>query len=169
MPVPAGPRVRRPGGGRKPLTETDPGLAEALEALVEPLTRGHPESPLRWTCKSTAKLAEELHRQGHSVSDRTVAKLLHDAGYSLQSNRKTREGSSHPDRNAQFEHINERVRMFQCQASRSSRWTPRRRNWWGISRTPAGSGGPKAGRKRSGCTTSAGRALGRRSPMAFTM
>ena len=115
MPVPAGPRVRRPGGGRKPLTETDPGLAEALEALVEPLTRGHPESPLRWTCKSTAKLAEELHRQGHSVSDRTVAKLLHDAGYSLQSNRKTREGSAHPDRNAQFEYLNERVRLFQCQ------------------------------------------------------
>jgi Rhodopirellula transposase DDE domain len=114
-PVPAVPRVRRPGGGRKPLTETDPGLAEALEALVEPLTRGHPESPLRWTCKSTAKLAEELHRQGHAVSDRTVAKLLHDAGYSLQSNRKTREGSAHPDRNAQFEYLNERVRLFQCQ------------------------------------------------------
>lgn len=70
---------------------------------------------MRWTCKSTAKLAEELHREGHAVSDRTVAKLLHDAGYSLQSNRKTREGSAHPDRNAQFEYLNERVRLFQCQ------------------------------------------------------
>ena len=79
------------------------------------MTRGHPESPLRWTCKSTAKLAEELHRQGHAVSDRTVAKLLYEAGYSLQSNRKTREGSAHPDRNAQFEYINDRVRLFQCQ------------------------------------------------------
>ena len=83
--------------------------------MVEPVTRGHPESPLRWTCKSTAKLAEELHRQGHAVSDRTVAKLLYEAGYSLQSNRKTREGSAHPDRNAQFEYINDRVRLFQCQ------------------------------------------------------
>jgi len=114
-PAPPSPRVRRPGGGREPLTETDPGLAEALEALVEPVTRGHPESPLRWTCKSTAKLAEELHRQGHAVSDRTVAKLLYEAGYSLQSNRKTREGSAHPDRNAQFEYLNDRVRLFQCQ------------------------------------------------------
>jgi hypothetical protein len=113
--VPPSPRVRRSGGGRKPLTQTDPTLVQALEALVEPLTRGHPESPLRWTCKSTAKLAEELDRLGHSVSDRTVAKLLYDAGYSLQSNRKSREGSGHPDRNAQFEYINERVRLFQCQ------------------------------------------------------
>jgi Rhodopirellula transposase DDE domain len=108
-------RVRRPGGGRKPLTEVDTGLVRALEALVEPLTRGHPESPLRWTCKSTRNLAEELNRQGHPISDRTVAKLLYDAGYSLQSNRKTREGASHPDRNAQFEYINERVRRFQRQ------------------------------------------------------
>src|SRR5215216_5581754 len=79
-PVAADQRVRRPGGGRKLLTETDPGLAQALEALVEPLTRGHPESPLRWTCKSTRKLAEELSRQGHPISDRTVARLLYEAG-----------------------------------------------------------------------------------------
>src|SRR5512135_320254 len=102
-------RIRRPGGGRKPLTETDPGLQQALDALVDPATRGHPESPLRWTCKSTSKLAEELQHQGHAVSDRTVAHLLKQAGYSLQANRKTREGASHPDRNAQFEYINRRV------------------------------------------------------------
>ncbi|MBV8611101.1 MAG: ISAzo13 family transposase [Singulisphaera sp.] len=102
-------RIRRPGGGRKPLTETDPGLQQALDALVDPATRGHPESPLRWTCKSTSKLAEELQHQDHAVSDRTVAHLLKPAGYSLQANRKTREGASHPDRNAQFEYINRRV------------------------------------------------------------
>jgi hypothetical protein len=106
-------RIRAPGGGRKPLTETDPGLQRALDLLVDPATRGHPESPLCWTCKSTSKLAEELRRQGHPVTDRTVATLLKRAGYSLQSNRKTKEGSSHPDRNAQFEHINGQVIAFQ--------------------------------------------------------
>jgi transposase len=105
-------RVRRPGGGRKPLVETDPGVLAALESLVEPVTRGDPESPLRWTCKSTRRLAEELTRQGHRVGPRTVAALLHEAGYSLQANRKTREGSSHPDRNAQFEYINASVARF---------------------------------------------------------
>lgn len=106
-------RVRRPGGGRRPLTETDPGLMAALEALIEPLTRGDPESPLRWTCKSTRRLADELARQDHPVGHRTVAHLLHLAGYSLQGNRKTREGASHPDRNAQFEYINSLVQRFQ--------------------------------------------------------
>jgi DDE family transposase len=105
-------RVRRPGGGRRALSQSDPGLLEALERLIEPATRGDPMSPLRWTCKSTAKLAEELTRQNHPVSDRTVALLLKQSGYSLQANRKTREGSSHPDRNAQFEYINRRVSAF---------------------------------------------------------
>jgi len=105
-------RVRRRGGGRKSLTETDPGLLAALEALVEPTTRGDPESPLRWTCKSTRHLAEELTRQNHPVRARTVARLLRAADYSLQANRKTREGSSHPDRNAQFEYINASVQRF---------------------------------------------------------
>ena len=100
-----GTRIRNPGGGRKPLAQTDPGLRQALEALIDPATRGHPESPLLWTCKSTSNLAQELARQNHPVSDRTVATLLKEAGYSLQANRKTREGSSHPDRNAQFEYI----------------------------------------------------------------
>ena len=102
-------RVRRPGGGRRPLSQTTPALLPALEALVEPVTRGDPESPLRWTCKSTRRLAEELTRQGYPVGARTVASLLHEAGYSLQANRKTREGLAHPDRNAQFEYINASV------------------------------------------------------------
>jgi len=108
-----GMRVRRPGGGRKALTESDPGLLAALEALIEPTTRGDPESPLRWTCKSTRRLAEELTQQRHPVTANTVAALLREADYSLQANRKTREGASHPDRNAQFEHINAQVRRFQ--------------------------------------------------------
>jgi hypothetical protein len=102
-------RLRSVGGGRKPLTEIDPGLLDALDALVDPVTRGHPESPLRWTSKSTRKLAEELRRQNHSVTDRTVAAMLKQSGYSLQANRKSKEGSSHPDRNAQFEHISRQV------------------------------------------------------------
>jgi hypothetical protein len=103
-------RVRRPGGGRPPLTESDPQLLAALESLIEPMTRGDPESALRWTCKSTRRLADELTRQGHSVGRGTVAMLLHAAGYSLQANRKTREGLSHPDRDAQFRYIDRMVR-----------------------------------------------------------
>jgi len=110
-----GQRVRRPGGGRKSLTETDPGLLAALEALIEPVTRGDPESPLRWTCKSTRRLADELTRKRHPVGVNTVAGLLRQAGYSLQANRKTREGARHPDRDAQFKHINAQVRRFQNQ------------------------------------------------------
>jgi len=105
-------RVRESGGGRRPLTETDPELLAALEALIEPKTRGDPESPLRWTCKSTRRLADELRDKKHPVSPRTVATLLHTSGYSLQANRKTREGATHPDRNAQFEYINASVQQF---------------------------------------------------------
>jgi len=104
-----GVRIRRPGGGRKRTSDTDPTLRGDLGGLVEPVTRGDPESPLRWTCKSVRKLAEELQRIGHRVSRQLVAGLLHDLGYSLQANRKTLEGASHPDRNAQFEHLNRRV------------------------------------------------------------
>ena len=107
------PGIRRSGGGRKLLVETDSGLWDALDALVDPLTRGHPESPLRWTCKSTRQLAAELCRQDHPISDRTVASLLYANGYSLQANRKMREGADHPDRNAQFEYINRQVRRVQ--------------------------------------------------------
>ena len=102
-------RVRRAGGGRKRATEHDPELAAALEHLVEPVTRGDPDSPLRWTTKSVRRLAAELKAQGHDASRQLVAQLLHERDYSLQANRKTREGGQHPDRNAQFEHINARV------------------------------------------------------------
>lgn len=108
-------RLRGKGGGRRSATQADPGLAEALERLVNPATRGDPMSPLRWTCKSTAQLAAELRRQGHPISPRTVGRLLKADGYSLQSNRKTKEGGDHPDRNAQFEHINATVMKFQRQ------------------------------------------------------
>jgi len=106
-------RLRAPGGGRKRATEVDRELAAALERLVDPVTRGDPQSPLRWTCKSTAQLASELTRFKHPVSPRTVGRMLKAAGYSLQSNRKTKEGSSHPDRNAQFQHINATVLAFE--------------------------------------------------------
>ncbi len=106
-------RIRRPGGGRKKIAQSDPELLAALESLVDPLTRGDPESPLRWTCKSTRRLAEELAKLSHPVCARTVGYLLGEAGYSLQANRKTREGIGHPDRNAQFEHINKQVIKFQ--------------------------------------------------------
>jgi len=106
-------RVRHAGGGRKRLTEVDPSWPSALESLVESTTRGDPMSPLRWTCKSTRVLAEELSRQGHSVSHTTVAHGLDACGYSLQGTRKTGEGASHADRNGQFEHINEKVKGFQ--------------------------------------------------------
>ncbi len=105
-------RIRRPGGGRKKAVEKDPTLAAELEKLVEPTTRGDPESPLRWTCKSVRKLAAELQRRGHKISYPVVAQLLHEMDYSLQGNRKTKEGTSHPDRNAQFEHIQERVQHY---------------------------------------------------------
>jgi len=109
-------RVRRPGGGRKRIAEQDAELLDDLESLVEPLTRGDPQSPLRWTCKSTRRLAAELKEMGHRVSERTVARLLKEMNYSLQSNRKTKEGASHPDRDAQFEHINTQTKVFQEQS-----------------------------------------------------
>ena len=105
-------RSRRVGGGRKPATVSDPGLAAALDKLVDPVTRGDPMSALRWTAKSTRTLAETLTAAGHPVSDQTVSGLLRDAGYSLQANAKTREGKQHPDRDAQFRHIHDTSRRF---------------------------------------------------------
>jgi hypothetical protein len=107
---------RRAGGGRKRADDLNPVLKGALERLVEPDSRGDPQSPLRWTCKSTRRLAKELLAQGHPVSSSTVGRLLKQAGYSLQANRKTREGKSHPDRDAQFRYINRRVQSQQRQA-----------------------------------------------------
>jgi len=106
-------RVRRTGGGRKKVVEKDSTLLRDVESLVEPTASGHPECPLRWTFKSVRKLAAELRTMGHDISFRTVADVLRDAGYTLQSNRKSQEGRSHPDRDAQFRHINRTVVAFQ--------------------------------------------------------
>ena len=103
-------RIRRAGGGRKKAVDLDPSFKTDLEQLLESTTRGDPEAPLGWTCKSVRKLTAELKRLGHRVSHQVVADLLHELGYSLQANRKTREGASHPDRNAQFEHLNAKVK-----------------------------------------------------------
>lgn len=108
-------RVRREGGGRKRAHDDQPGLTEALESLVEPTARGAPESALRWTCKSTYHLAAELKHQGFQASPRTVARELKEQEFNLQANRKTREGDSHPDRDAQFHYINEQVLRLQRQ------------------------------------------------------
>ena len=103
-------RVRQPGGGRRKITAHDPRLTGAMERMIDPETRGDPESPLRWTCKSTRTLAAQLSRQRHPISHTKVAQLLHDLGYSLQGNRKTEEGEDHPDRDAQFRYINTTVK-----------------------------------------------------------
>jgi transposase len=135
-------RVRKPGGGRKPTTDTDPELRADLERLVSPSTRGDPQSPLRWTCKSRRKLAEELTamRPGRSVSRRLVGDLLHEMGYSLQAPRKVREGTDHPDRDAQFQHLNATVLDYQHRGrpvisvdtkhttGAAGRWRPTRRS-----------------------------------------
>ena len=107
-------RIRRPGAGRKKLCEIDERLLRDLESLVEPVTRGDPESPLRWTCKSLRVLARQLQGLGHTISYPTVGAVLREAGYSLQANQKAKEGSHHPDRNAQFEHISRQVRRQQA-------------------------------------------------------
>ena len=108
--APAEGRIRRPGAGRKPITESDPQLLKRLEEMVDGQTRGDPESPLRWICKSTRAIAQQLSRHKHPVSHMKVAQLLHELHYSLQGNRKTEEGADHPDRDAQFRHINAAVK-----------------------------------------------------------
>ncbi len=110
---PSTPAIRRAGAGRKSLTHKNPNLLQALNKLVDPVTRGDPESPLRWTSKSTTTLAEELTAQGFSISPRSVWKLLDELGYSMQSNRKSNEGSTHPDRDKQFQFISDSVEAFQ--------------------------------------------------------
>lgn len=106
-------KIRQSGGGRKPIIESDPTLLSDLKYLVDPVTRGDPESPLCWTSKSAAKLTKELQDKGHQISPRTVCTLLNELGYSLQANRKTQEGKDHPDRDAQFQHIADTVTTFQ--------------------------------------------------------
>jgi hypothetical protein len=111
-PLPSQSRIRRKGAGRKRTVDKDPSLREDLDRLVDPATRGDPESPLRWTCKSVRILAEELRREGHAVSHQTVAELLHEMDYSLQANQKKLEGSQHADRNQQFEYINRKAQRY---------------------------------------------------------
>jgi len=110
-----GQRIRRKGAGRKRTMDQDATLKRDLESLVEPVTRGDPESPLRWTCKSVRQLAAQLKRMGHKTSHRMVAEILHSMDYSLQANRKTLEGASHPDREAQFHHLSDRIQAFQAE------------------------------------------------------
>jgi len=108
--APDGERVRRAGGGRKPLSATDASLVDDLRSLVEPETRGDPQSPLLWTCKSLRKLSQSLREMGHKIGRTVVGELLYKLDYRLQANRKTREGASHPDRDAQFRYINDQVK-----------------------------------------------------------
>jgi hypothetical protein len=116
-PAPAPRRARHAGGGRKRLQDTDPTLIADLDRLVEPTTRGEPDSPLRWTCKSTKQLAGALREMGHRVSGRTVVRRLREMGYSLQANAKLKEGKQHPDRDAQFAYLNEQVRQYQAEGA----------------------------------------------------
>jgi transposase len=142
-------RVRQTGGGRKQVKHQQPAVLKELEQLVAPTTRGDPMSPLRWTCKSTSKLAAELGRKGYPISARTVARLLQeDLAYSMQANRKTKEGESHPERNAQFEHIAKQTQAFNNGGSQSFPWMRRRKSWWASIRTEAGNGNPGDLRRR---------------------
>ena len=137
-------QVRR-STGKRPYEVVHPEVWPALERLLEPVTRGDPESPLRWTCKSTHVLSVELFsQQGIRSSDKTVAKLLRKHNYSLQAPNKSVEGTQHLDRNAQFEHINATPRTASSAAFRSSPSMRRRRNWWGTSRTGGVSGTRRA-------------------------
>src|SRR5689334_8852030 len=139
------PRIRAKGGGRKRLTDKDSTLLHDLDALVEPTARGDPQSPLRWTCKSTARLAKELADQGHDISQRSVYDLLTQLHYSLQSTRKTREGGQHPDRDAQFRHIARMVTQYQASGDPS---TPRKRSLLATSKTVDGNGSPRVALSR---------------------
>ena len=146
-------RVRRLGGGRKSLTETDPRLLDDLNALVEPDARGDPMSSLRWTCKSLRRLAAELNKLGHQISHTVVGELLKAQKFSLQANRKTRGGDHNPDRDAQFGFINEAVTTAMASNQPVISVDTKRRNWLGISRTPGANGVRKARPKTCACTT----------------
>ncbi|MGH8903802.1 MAG: ISAzo13 family transposase [Egibacteraceae bacterium] len=147
-------RVRRAGAGRPRLTERDPGLVAALEALVDPDTRGDPQSPLRWTCKSTRTLADTLSEAGHAVSSWTVTKLLHELGYSLQANVKVREGASHSDRDAQLGYLGAQVQAQLDEGGPVVSVDTKKKELSGTIRTADGTGSPRASRSRSTCTTS---------------
>ena len=138
-----GDRVRRPGGGRKRLTVRDPTLKADLERLIEPTTRGEPESPLRWTCKSTRELTAALRDQGHPVSPTVGVELLHRLDYSLQADRNIREGGSVPDRDAQFNHINAEVARYQTEGQPVISVDVKKRELIGPFKTPGRAWHPK--------------------------
>jgi hypothetical protein len=142
-PLPRG-QVRRAGGGRKAVSEQDPLLIPELKRLIEPVTLGDPERPLLWVSKSVDKLAATLTEMGHPISADTVAKELVKLGFSRQHNRKADEGSRHPDRNAQFEHINAKVVAARLRGNRSSRSTRKRKSWSATSRTADPTIAPRA-------------------------
>ncbi len=129
--APAQARIRREGAGRKRTADKDPDLLRDLDRLVDPVTRGDPESPLRWTCKSVRRLAEELQQEGHSVSYQTVAELLHAMDYSLQANQKTLEGRQHPDRDEQFEYINRKAQRYLKQGEPVISVDTKKKEWVG--------------------------------------
>ncbi len=163
-------RIRRQGAGRKRAMDKDATLLADLDRLVDPVTRGDPESPLRWTCKSVRRLAEELQQEGHEVSYQTVADLLHALDYSLQTNQKTLEGNRHADRDAQFEHINRKAQRYLKQGEPVISVDTKKKELVGISRTPGASGNSKANPSRCASTTSksASRIKARWHPMAYT-
>ena len=146
-------RVRQPGAGRKKITAHDPRLVGAMERLVDPETRGDPESPLRWTCKSTRTLAAQLTRHKHPVSHMKVAQLLHAQGYSLQSNRKTEEGEDHPDRDAQFRHINTQVKRALAKGTPVTSVDTKKKELWETTKTQANNGCSRRSPSRSKGTT----------------
>jgi hypothetical protein len=143
-------RVRRAGGGRKPLVDRNPDLLDDLMALVEPDERGDPMSPLRWTCKSLRQLAAELVARGHQISRTVVGELLKAQKFSLQANRKTNEGGNHPDRDAQFSHINQSVTAALA-AQEPVISVDKKRSSLETSKTPVGNGVRKANQKRFAC------------------
>ena len=143
LPDPRG-RIRRPGGGPRRLTERNPGLLRALDELVDPSTRGDPESPLRWTCKSTRQLADALVAQGFQVSDDTVGRLLKQQGYTLQRTLKTEEGAQRPDRDAQFRYLNQQAKQHLAAGQPVISVDTRRRSWSAATPPVAGSGSQQA-------------------------
>jgi hypothetical protein len=161
-------RVRRPGGGPKRLTKRQPSLLSALDALVDPDTRGDPESPLRWTSKSTRELADALGAQGFQVSDDTVGRLLRQQRYTLQRTQKTKEGTQHPDRGAQFRYINDTARARLDQSLPVVSVDPKKRSWSATTPTVGWSGSRPASLSGCWCTTSPIPRSARRSPTEST-
>jgi len=162
-------RVRQPGGGRKPLVIRDPALPTVLESLVEPLARGDPQSPLRWTCKSTRTLAQELTKRHHPISHEKVAQLLRGLDYRLQGTRKTEEGTDHPDRDAQFRYINTAVRRALAQGWPVVSVDTKKKELVGTSPTRAASGARRRRPRASTGTTFPHRRCREPIPMGSTI